>query len=58
VNDETEMGDMESKGWGVLKTIKIDDERKSWVQAQFQNHLCSDPAKNLTFHGFRRLADQ
>ena len=34
------------------------EERKSWVQAQFQNPICSDPARNLTFHGFRRLASQ
>jgi len=58
VNDETELEDMGNVGWDDLKRMETDEDRKSWVQAQFKNPICSDPARNLTFHGFRRLAGE
>ena len=32
VNDETELEDMGSVGWDVLKRMETDEDRKSWVQ--------------------------
>eukprot|EP00092_Neocalanus_flemingeri_P019626 GFUD01021258.1.p1 GENE.GFUD01021258.1~~GFUD01021258.1.p1 ORF type:complete len:615 (+),score=167.92 GFUD01021258.1:325-2169(+) len=58
VSDQTEKLDLESEGWDGVKTVNTDDERKMLAQTQFQNPLCSDPGRNLSFHGFRRLADQ
>jgi len=55
LNDNIEKVDLESKGWDDLKKVNTDDDRKMLAQAQFQNPLCSDPATNLTFQGFRRL---
>eukprot|EP00092_Neocalanus_flemingeri_P019627 GFUD01021259.1.p1 GENE.GFUD01021259.1~~GFUD01021259.1.p1 ORF type:complete len:404 (+),score=114.67 GFUD01021259.1:803-2014(+) len=58
VSDQTEKLDLESEGWDGVKTVNTDDERKMLAQAQFQNPLCSDPGRNLSFHGFRRVAGQ
>jgi len=58
VDDDVEKEDIDNEGWDALKKMQTDAERNSWVQAQFQNTIPSDPGRNLTVHGFRRQTGQ
>jgi len=52
--DKVEMNDMKHKDWDCIKHLTTDMERKKLAQDQFKNTVSSDPAVNLSFHGFRR----
>jgi len=52
--DKMEMNDIKHKDWDCIKRLTTDMERKKLAQDQFKNTVSSDPAVNLSFHGFRR----
>merc|ERR1719318_2422848 len=56
IEDKMELKDLEDENWDKLKLLKTDVERKKLALEQFRNIASSDPAVNLSFHGFRRKA--
>jgi len=55
--DKMELEDLEDKNWEKMRKLGSDKERKKLAQKQFRNAVSSDPAINLSFHGYRRRGE-
>ena len=53
VGDEKEREDLQHQDWKEMKEASSDRARKDLAWRTFQNPVYSDPAKNLSFHGFK-----
>ena len=54
VQDKKELEDIQHQDWRELREASSDRARKDLAWRTFQNPVYSDPAKNLSFHGFSR----
>merc|ERR1719318_2363087 len=52
IADENEVNDLKSQNL-ELEKLETDQDRKKFSKRQFKNSVSTDPANNLTFHGFR-----
>jgi hypothetical protein len=56
VEDDGERRDIEHQDWREVREAESDKARKELARRTFGNPVFSDPAINLSFHGFRRRA--
>ena len=54
LEDEGERGDIQHLDWRELREADSDKARKDLARRKFRNPVFSDPAKNISYHGFRR----